>query len=70
MVLKSKYGNPARISPNMNNVRLLRTNLKNTDLELSFDFLYLPSENTVVTPTIKRKNGKIKSVGVHPNHSA
>ena len=27
-------------------------------------------ERYVVTPTMNRKNGKIRSVGVHPNHGA
>ncbi len=29
-----------------------------------------PSESAVATPTMKRKNGNTRSVGVHPFHSA
>ena len=39
-------------------------------LARSITVAVLPKEIRIATPTIKRKNGKIQSVGVRPFHSA
>jgi hypothetical protein len=40
-----------------------------TDLEFNSS-LYLANENESAAPTINRKNGKTRSVGVQPAHAA
>jgi hypothetical protein len=46
-------------------MRAVRLSTLNRDLPFSF-VSYFENEKNIDTPTIKRKKGKTRSVGVHP----
>jgi hypothetical protein len=69
-VPKSNRGNAAMKRPRAKRITDLRTMCARSWLLESPRWRRLPKEKGMATPTIKRKKGKMRSVGVHPCHWA
>ncbi len=70
MELKSKSGKPFKNNPITKINALRRTTWMTSDRREMPRAMREANDSVMETPTMKRKKGKIRSVGVQPFHSA
>jgi hypothetical protein len=70
IVERSYDGNPCSTSPSATSTAARRAARTSTAPRSAPASSCLPNENAIATPTMNRKYGKIRSVGVQPCHAA